>query len=113
MTNILAKKHPDNIEPYFIVWCDPDGSNVVGDDGELQGATIDTATWTVTDGLTQVSDSLNAVTIDGVTYPANTVCTLWVSGGTSPNDYNAKCVVELSDGRTLARNIVIPVREHS
>ena len=114
MATVLPSKDPDNVEPYFIVWCDKDGTNdgSTGDSGELQGATIATATWTVPTGITKASDNKNAVTIAGVSYSANTVATVWLSGGTANTDYDCLCRVVTSDSRTLDKTITIPVRSH-
>jgi len=110
----LPSKDPDNIEPYFIVWCDKDGTNdgSTSDNGELQGATISTATWTVPTGITKASSNQNAVTIAGVTYGANTVCTIWLSGGTDNTKYTLSCKITTSDARTLDKSIIIPVEQH-
>lgn len=111
----VADKDPNSVEPYFRVWCDLEtgvnnGSD--SDNGELQGATIVTATWIVPAGLTKVSDNTNAVTIHGITYPINTVATIWLSGGTDGVDYTLTCRITTSDGRTLDASMVIPVREN-
>lgn len=112
MSMKMVSKDPNNVEPYFLVWCDEDGVNngSVSDNGELQGATIVTATWTVPTGITKVSSNQNAVTIGGVTYAANTVCTIWLSGGTAREEYLLTCRVTTSDGRTLDQSILVPVR---
>ena len=102
-------KHPDSIEPYFVVYCDLLGTNISGDDGELQGETIATATFTVPTGITKVSSNSAAVTIDGVSYAVNTVATVWLSGGTDLTDYACKCVITTAT-RTLAREFTVPVR---
>ncbi len=113
MTIILASKDPANVEPYFIVWCDEDGTNTgaAADDGELQGATISTVTWTVPTGITKDSSNQNAVTIRGVAYAVNTVCTIWLSGGTAGTDYDILCHITTSDARTLEQTITIPCRQ--
>src|SRR3990172_6649420 len=99
----LPPKDPNAIEPYFIVWCDPTGINTgaAADHGELQGATILTATWTVPTGITKASSNQGAVTIHGITYPVNTVCTIWLSGGTDGTDYDLSCLITTSDLKTL------------
>lgn len=114
MTTFLPSKDPDDIEPYFVVWCDKDGTNsgAVADDGELQGATISTSTWTVPSGITKASDNTDAVTINGVSYGANTVATIWLSSGTNNTDYEIVNKITTSDGRTLSKSITIPVRQH-
>ena len=109
----MPAKDPNNIEPYFIVWCSADGTNdgSEADDGELQGATISTSTWTIPSGITKDSENENAVTIRGVTYAVNTVCTVWLSGGTVGENYELLCRITTSDARTLDKTIVIPVRQ--
>ena len=114
MSTTLPSKDPDAVEPYFIVWCDVDGTNdgTAGDSGELQGATISTTTWTVPTGITKDSENESAVTIAGVSYGINTVATIWLSGGTANTDYSIECQITTSDSRTLDKTIIIPVREH-
>jgi hypothetical protein len=114
MTVLLPTKDPDDIEPYFIVWCDKatglnDGSKK--DSGILQGASIVTATWTVPTDLTKESESQAAITIAGINYLQDTVTTIWLSGGIAKTSYDLTCVVTLSDGRTLSQTITIPVGE--
>lgn len=108
----LPSKHPSAVEPYFVVWCSDDGTNdgSANDNGELQGATISTVTWTVPAGITKDSDNKSAITINGVSYGANTVCTIWLSSGTDQTDYELTCTITTSDTRTLAKKIKIPVR---
>jgi hypothetical protein len=114
MSTYLPAKDPNNVEPYFIVWCDIDSTNDGGttDDGELQGATISSATWTVPSGITKDSDNTNAVSIKGVSYDANTVATIWLSSGTDGEDYTLACRIVTSDSRTLDKAIIIPCRDN-
>jgi hypothetical protein len=111
--SFMPAKDPNSVEPYFIVWCDEDGTNTgaTTDGGELQGATIATATWTVPTGITKDSSNQNLCTIAGVSYAVNTVCTIWLSGGTTGEDYPLNCSITTSDSRTLQKTIVVPVRE--
>jgi len=111
MTKDLPPKDPNAVEPYFIVWCDEDGTNdgSTGDSGELQGATIGTSTWTVS-GITKDSDGKAAVTIAGIDYGVNTVTTIWLSGGTDGTDYDLLNRIITSDGRTLDKTITVMVR---
>lgn len=108
---IMEPKDPNSIEPYFVVWCDPAGTNdgSRSDSGELQGATISTVAWTVPSGITKDSENKAAVTIHGVIYGVNTVCTIWLSGGTAGEHYRLLCRIVTSDNRTLDKTIVIPV----
>ena len=112
MATKMTSKDPNNIEPYFIVWCDEDGTNsgVAADTGKLQGATILTSSWTVPTGITEVTNYKSSVTIHGVTYSANTVCTIWLSGGTADTDYELLNRITTSDSRTLDKSIIIPIR---
>jgi len=112
MPIIMPSKDPNSVEPYFVLWCDLDGTNTgaAGDDGELQGATISTVTWTVPTGITKDSSNQAAVTIKGIVYAINTVCTIWLSGGTDGANYDLLCHITTSDARTLEQTITIPVR---
>jgi hypothetical protein len=114
MAIYAPKKDPDNVEPYFFVWCDEDGTNdgSSSDDGELQGATISSYTVTAESGLTLDSDNKDAISIQGVSYSANTVVTAWVSGGTDNVDYTLHCRIVTSDSRTLDSTMIIPVQEN-
>ena len=114
MSTVMPSKDPNAVEPYFIVWCGADGTNdgSASDDGELQGATISTTTWTVPTGITKDAENENAVTIGGVTYDASTVATIWLSSGTDNVDYEISCLITTSDSRTLDKTIVVPVRSH-
>lgn len=116
MSHKTAEKDPDNIEPYYLVWCSKDtGLNDGSDDdvGELQGATILTAAWTVTPaGLTIDSSNQGSVSIQGILYAINTVATVWVSGGVAGVDYTLNCRITTSNARTLDDSIIIPVRQN-
>lgn len=111
---LMPPKDPNSVEPYFVVWCSPDGTNdgSVNDVGVLQGETISTVTWTVPTGITKDSDNKAAVTVHGVAYGINTVCTIWLSGGTDDANYDLACkiVTSGSPARTLEKTIRVPVR---
>lgn len=116
MSIYMDSKDPQDIKPYFVVWCDLEaGTNTAGDNGRLQGATISTVTWTVPTGITKDSSNQSAVSIKGkgstvISYSVNTVCTIWLSGGTDGVDYDLLCHVVLSDARAYDQTITIPVR---
>lgn len=104
-------KHPDEIKPYYVVFCDVDtGTNTSGDYGELQGATISTVAWTAPSGLINAGSNQDAVTIKDISYGANTVATLWAAGGTDAADYDVECKITTSDSRTLTKTFTIQVR---
>ena len=111
MTRDLPPKDPDAVEPYFVVWCDKDGTNdgSANDAGELQGETISASTWTMT-GITEDSEDTGAITIAGIDYGVNTVATVWLSGGTAGTDYELLNDIDTSDGRTLQKTITVMVR---
>ena len=116
MASTLPSKDPNNVEPYFVVWCDietglNDGSK--HDHGELQGSTISTVEWLFPIGseLTKKISNQNALTIAGVEYSVNTVCTIWLEGGLVNKDYPITCRITTDDARTLDKTIIIPVRE--
>ena len=113
MPDYVPPKDPNSVEPYFFVWCAKDGVNTgsTSDKGELQGATISTIVSVAADtGLTVDSSNKNAVTINGVSYGANTVVTAWLSGGTDGRDYNVLCRITTSDSRTLDKTMIVPVQ---
>jgi len=103
MTINVPYKDPNNVEPYFFVWCSEDGTNdgSTSDTGELQSATIASYTVTVPSGITKDSDNKSAVTIAGISYSASTVVTVWLSGGTAGTSYDILCRIVTSDSRTL------------
>lgn len=107
-------KDPDSIEPFFFVWCADDGTNdgSADDTGELQGAVIASYTVTVQSGLTKASDAKTAVAIGGVTYPVNTVVSVWLSGGTAGQDYTVACKIVTNEAtpRTLEVTRIVQVR---
>lgn len=118
MIGYVESKDPNSVEPYFFIWCDEDGTNTGADNdkGVLQGATISTSTTTVTNA-TEDSENLNAVTLsdaDGnhVSYDANTVVTVWISGGTVNTNITVHNRITTSDSRTLDKTMIIPVKEH-
>ena len=116
--NFAESKDPDNIEPYYIVWCAEDGTNdgtTSSDNGELQGATISSYTLAPTN-ITIDSDNTLAVTIKPkdnapIVYPVNTVVTVWVSGGVEGSIAEVHCQIVTSDSRTLDKTLKIPIEE--
>lgn len=116
MQIMLPSKDPDNVEPYFVIWCDietglNDGSK--HDHGELQGSSISTVEWIFPEGseLSKKTSNQNALTIAGVAYAVNTVCTIWLENGLANKDYPITCRITTDDSRTLDKTIIIPVRD--
>lgn len=114
--DVAPVKHPDSNEPYYLVWCDRDGTNTgaAADDGELQGETISSVVWTIPTGLTKESQNQDAVVINGVSYAANTVSTVWLSGGTDGTYYEITAKITTSpSGRILPKTFILPVSKKS
>lgn len=106
----VPAKDPNNVEPFFFIWCDEDGTNdgSSSDGGELQGATISSYSVEVVDGDVEIdSDNSDAVTVAGVDYSANTAVTVWLSGGTEKSQ--VLCRVTLSDNRVLDETMIVPI----
>lgn len=106
------EKDPSDSDWRHAVWCDEDGTNsgAAADDGELQGATISSYVITTPAGITLTSDNKSAVAVRGVSYGANTVINLFITGGTEGATYDFIITVTLSDGRVLSRTFRLPVR---
>lgn len=105
-------KDPNDVDSFFFIFCDKDGTNTnsAANKGLLQGATISSYTVTAPSGITKNSDNKNAVTVNGVSYSADTVVTVWLSGGTDGNDYDILCRIVTSDSRTIDQTMRVPVR---
>lgn len=110
---VKEKMSPDSEEPFHIIWGSLSGLNDGSrqDTGELQGTTITTSTWSVPSGITRMSDHKNAVVIEGISYGANTVATIWLEGGEGGEIYELVNEVVLSDGRKLVQSLFIKVKE--
>lgn len=79
----IITKDPDATLDYCVVWSD-----------WLAGDTLASVAWDVPTGLTTGATSINTtggVTIDGVLYGANTVATIWLSGGHAGQVYTVRC----------------------
>lgn len=112
MADYRETKDPNEIKPYFNIWCDPYGSNFSGDDGELWGYIITGSSWIMPTGtLVKVSNHINQVTISGIVYSSGTVATIWVASGTVGQTYTVTNRIGTSDGRTLDWSILIPCAE--
>ena len=112
MSKNLPEKDPASVEPYYVVWCDKDGTNDGSEDdtGELQGATISSSSWAVTpSGITTASGTTAAVTIRSVVYAINTVATIWLSSGTDGSQYEVANTIVTSDSRTLKKTLRVRV----
>jgi hypothetical protein len=96
-------KDPDAKLSYYFIWY-----------AWLDGDTIATSTITADSGITVESSTVNAVpvTIRDVAYPAKTVVTVQLSGGTDGNDYNVtNHIVTATSGEKEDRTIRFQVRE--
>lgn len=97
-------KDPDSVLDYPVVWHLWLGSD-----------TISSHTAIADSGITIDSSSVNGgdVVIGGVTYPADTVVTMWISGGTVDTDYEIDVTIVTTNAtsRTASRKIIIRVRD--
>jgi len=77
------------------------------------GDTISSFTLTADDGITVDSSSVNAAakTIDGVSHPANTVVTAWVSVAQAGVNYNITCQITTAAGRKCSKTLTWAGRE--
>ena len=64
-------------------------------------------------GITVDSGEVNTseLTLDGAAYPAGTVVTVWLSGGTAGESYTVTVSIVTAAGRQDDRSIEISVRE--
>lgn len=105
-------KDPHSVETFTVVWCKKDGTNDSEEDGgDLQGETISAAAAQVPSGITLDSENTTSTTIAGVTYSANTVHNMTLSGGSLNGVYDVVSRITTSGGRTLDKTIRIIVQE--
>lgn len=96
------QKDPDAVVDYHVAWAD-----------WLAGDTIASVVWTVPAGLTKGTEAVNSgpLTLDGVSQPANTVATVWLSGGTAGTEYPIGCRITTAGGRTDERSFRVAVSD--
>lgn len=95
-------KDPDAVLDYVIIWYSWLGSDRVA-----------SHTVTADAGITVDSSEANSseVTIDGTTYPINTVVTVWLSGGTAGERYAVTVHVVTDADREEDRTFEVSVVE--
>ena len=105
-------KHPADDDWFYFIFCDPTGLNdgSADDNGFLQGATIQSETVTETSPITKSGVNRASVTIQGVTYPVDTLVAVQLAGGVDLNDYPISCKIVASDGRDVTRVKTLRVR---
>ncbi len=81
--------HPDSSKWYWLEWSEK----------ELQGATIDVATWTLPPGITEDASAVTGRRVG-----------IKVSGATLGQDYEAKLQIQTSGGETLHEYLIIRCR---
>lgn len=85
-----AEKDPDAVLDFAIDWSD----------WLAAGETIATSAWTTPAGITEDSET-----------ETGTVATIWLSGGTDGEDYEATNEIVTTDARTDNRTLLIMCRE--
>lgn len=94
-------KDPDDDLDYLFYWADKDaGTNIVGDNGWLQGDTIAASTMIVPAGLTESKPSTNA----------SDTATVWLAGGDLGSSYVVTNRITTAGGRSRDDSIKIIVR---
>lgn len=104
-----------DIDYRHAVFCSKDGTNdgSASDDGKLQGETISAISDVSVSPATGLADdggALTSVSIQGVTYSANTVVTVGLTASVN-GEYVVSITVTTSDTRTLNRSFAIVVRD--
>ena len=96
-------KDPDAVLDYHVIWADWLGDN----------DTIASQTVIADSGITVDSSGINgsAVTIDGTEYAADTVVTIWLSGGTARSNYTVTSRVVTNESRMADRSFIVQIRE--
>lgn len=69
----------------------------------LAGDTIATSAWTVDNGITGARYAIN---------PANTVVTIWLSGGTLSSTYKITNTITTAAGRSQVQSFQIAIKAH-
>lgn len=111
MTTELYPKSSRDIDFRVLVFCSEDGTNdgSKDDTGDLQGATISTATITFT-GLTTSNISTAGLTYEGTVYATSTIVSFYLSGGTDGTDYNGTAEITTSNTpQRISRKLSIRV----
>ncbi len=82
-------KHPDSAKWYWFDW----------DNGELDGATIDTSAWSLPAGITMDAESASGRRVG-----------IKLSGGTLDDEYILQNRIITSGGETLHMRVIIRIR---
>lgn len=96
-------KDPDAVLPYYVIWY------VWLESGD----TLSSHTVAADAGITVDSSAINsgAVTVDGIEYPANTVVTVWLSGGTALSNYTVTNHVVTANAQEEDHSFIVQMRE--
>jgi hypothetical protein len=103
MPPIKNPHDPDAVRTYAVYW----GNNLA------DGDALFSASWTVPDGLTLVSQGTNAAAVTDAcfTYPAGTLAEVRLSGGTDGSDYTLVCHIVTIAGDEDDQTVTIECRE--
>lgn len=86
---------------YLFDWAASSNNNGLTD-WLAPGETIVSHTMTIPDGITLVSSDI----VNG-----GTAILLWIEGGTEDSQYQIRCQIETSEGRTAIRTATLPVKK--
>lgn len=96
-------KDPDAVLPYYVIWST----------WLETGDTLSSQTTVADAGITIDSSAINsgAVTVDSVEYAANTVVTIWLSGGTALSNYTVTNHIVTANSQKEDHSFVVQMRE--
>jgi hypothetical protein len=96
------RKDPDAVLDYPVIWSD-----------WLDGDTLSSKSISADTGITVDSSEINGgtVTVGNQSYAANTVVTVWLSGGTAGEEYDVTVSVVTTEGREDDRTFRVIVEE--
>lgn len=87
-------KDPDEVLDYTLDW------SVYLPDGD----TVQTASWTIPAGISESTEDGHEHSVNGK------FTTVWLAGGTEPEDYLITCRIVSAQGRQVERTFEIAVR---
>ena len=98
----IKEKDPDAVVDFPVVWYD-----------WLDGDTLSSHEVSADTGITVDSSAINSgiVTVEGTSYAANNVVTVWLSGGTAGEEYDIAVKVVTAGERTDERTFRVVVLE--
>jgi len=112
-------KDPSAVLVFYAKFGSPTNNGSAADQGYLQGRTInkpvvDAATFGIAPAGISVDSHMvidTAITIEGITYPANTVVQVTLSSGVDGTDYDITIPLTLSTTEVDERTFTVPCKD--